>query len=483
MIKDIREALGDGARVDFDLVVIGAGPAGITLVRELAATGQRIALLEAGGLTHPDAEQLSLYEGESTGLPYPIAASRQRFFGGTSNHWGGWCRPLDEVDFSNRSWIPGGGWPLERSQLMPFYRRAHEVLEIPSRDYDVSALVDEDVILPAGDSLNFRNAGFRFSPPTRFGQRYREELRGFNNVTVFLHAAVTNLTHEQGRVTTARVQTLDGGRYEFRAGRFVLATGGLEVPRLLLHTATPDAPALGNRSGLVGRYFMEHFGYTPGYLMTRSGLKYYRHQGRDAPLMPVLSPSVEMMRRLELNNCCLLFKAVEPDADWPPEALQTPGLAPRVGSGAWRYRITMINEPTPNPDSRVSLGDRRDALGMKKLKLHWAIAERDLQGIDRLIGELSRWLGRSGLGRMQYSRPISAETSRSFSGGMHHIGTARMSRKPENGVVDPDCRVHGTDNLYVASSATFPTSGYSNPTLTIVALSLRLADHLKGAGA
>ncbi|MEE4305091.1 MAG: GMC family oxidoreductase [Wenzhouxiangella sp.] len=483
MIEDIREALEDGARVDFDLVIIGGGPAGITLARELAGTGQRIALLEAGGLTHPDAEQLSLYEGQSTGLPYPIAASRQRFFGGTSNHWGGWCRPLDEVDFSNRSWMPGSGWPIERSQLMPFYRRAHDIVEVPSRDYDISDDVDEDVILPADRSSEFRNAGFRFSPPTRFGQRYRDELRGLEDLSVFLNATVTDLEHDQRRVTAARVQTLDGRNYEFRAGRFVLATGGLEVPRLLLHTAKNDAPALGNSSGLVGRYFMEHFGYTPGYLLTRAGLKYHRHPGRDAPLMPVLTPSVDLMRRLELNNCCLLFTAVEPDVDWPPEALATPGLAPRVPSGAWRYRITMINEPTPNADSRVSLGEERDALGMRKLKLHWAIADRDLKGIDRLVGRLSRWLGRSGLGRMQYSRPVSPETTRSFTGGMHHMGTARMSRAPEDGVVDPDCRVHGTDNLYVASSAVFPASGYSNPTLTIVALSLRLAHHLKGAQA
>jgi choline dehydrogenase-like flavoprotein len=483
MIEDIREALDDGAEVEFDLVIIGAGPAGITLARELALTGRRIALLEAGGLTHPDAEQLSLYEGEVTGLPYPIAASRQRFFGGTSNHWGGWCRPLDAVDFSARPWMPGNGWPIKRSELMPFYRRAHDFVEIPTQDYEIEDDVDEDVVLPAGNNSAFRNAGFRFSPPTRFGQRYRDELRGLDNVSVFLHATVTDLVHNRGRVQKAVIRTLDGHRFGFSAGLFVLATGGLEVPRLLLHTATSDRAALGNRSGRVGRYFMEHFGYSPGYLMTRSELKYHRHEGRDAPLMPVLTPSVEVMQRLEVNNCCLLLTAVEPDTAWPPEALQTPALAPRLDVSAWRYRITMINEPTPNPESRVSLSDERDALGLRKLQLHWAIVDRDLDGIDRLIKELARWLGQSGLGRMQYSRPVSPETTQSFTGGMHHMGATRMSRDPADGVVDTDCRVHGTDNLYVASSAVFPQSGYSNPTLTILALSLRLADHLKEARA
>ncbi len=484
MIEDIRTALENGAAVEFDLAIVGAGPAGITLARELSGRGLRIALLEAGTMEPPRPEAAALYDGDVVGLPYPLAASRQRFFGGTSNHWGGWCRPLDAIDFTARDWMPRSGWPLPRAALDEAYRRAHEILEIDSDDYDAGPHVDADALLPADPESGFRNALFRFSPPVRFRAAYRDDIAARDDVRCFLNATVVDLDHDGGRVAAARVRTLDGGEYRFRARRFVLATGGLEVPRLLLHTARGDAPALGNASGWVGRCFMEHFGYTPGYIQTRAGLKYFRHRGRDGhALMPVLSPRPERMRELGVNNCCMLLTASEPAAGWPPGAQETPGLARKLEGAAWRYRVTMINEPTPNPDSRVTLSDARDALGMRRLMLDWRILDRDLEGVERTVGQLVRWLGRAGLGRVQFTRPISPETTERFTGGMHHMGTTRMSADPAHGVVDPDCRVHGSENLYVASSAVFPASGYANPTLSIVALSLRLADHLGGLAA
>lgn len=480
MIDDIRTSLEDGSTTDFDLAIIGAGPAGITLARELAGHGYRIALLEAGGMEPPDAAARKLYDADVTGLAYPVQASRQRFFGGTSNHWGGWCRPPDEIDFATRDWIPLSGWPLDRADLSGHYRRAHELLEIPSDDYDVALHTDDEALLPTDADAGFRNAGFRFSPPLRFRSAFRDEFASSDDIQVFLHATVVDLEHDETTVQAARVRTLDDREFRIRASRFVLATGGLEVPRLLLHSGSDAAPALGNQSDFVGRCFMEHFGYTPGYMLTRAGLKYFRHTGGDDhALMPVLTPRPSLMRDDKLNNCCLLLSATEPDPAWPPGAMQSPGLARRMGDSAWRYRIQMINEPTPNPDSRVTLSDERDALGMRRLVLDWRIRQRDLESVERTVGHLARWLGRAGLGRIQFSRPISEETTERFTGGMHHMGTARMSARPEQGVVDTDCRVHGTTNLYVASSAVFPAAGYSNPTLTIVALSMRLADHLK----
>lgn len=483
MIEDIREALNDGAEVEFDLVIVGAGPAGMSLALELIGSGLKVAILEAGGRSHPGAEEAALYEGETTGLAYPVAGSRQRFFGGTSNHWGGWCRPLDDSDLAERDWMPLSGWPFALETLAPHYRRAHEILEMPSDDYDMEEGTAASALLPVDSSSGFRNTGFRFSPPTRFAEAYGEKLASDPDTTIFLHAAVTGLEYDNnGHVQTAKVQTLEGARYTVRAGRFVLAAGGLEVPRLLLHTASEERPALGNQSDLVGRCFMEHYGYTPGFVMTRAELRYHRHDGRGGALMPVIAPRPELMAAKRLNNACLLLDAVEPDTVWPPEALATPGLARGLDGPAWRYRITMINEPSPNRDSRVTLSGERDALGMQRLRLHWTIAESDLAGVDRMVAAFGRWVGASGLGRLQYSRPVSPETTERFSGGMHHMGTTRMSENADHGVVDADCRVWGTNNLYIASSSVFPTAGYANPTLTIVALAVRLAEHLKGGG-
>lgn len=479
MISDIRQALEPGSEAEFDVVVVGAGPAGITVAREIAAAGRRVALLEAGGMEPPDDEQITLYDGETTGLGYPLIGSRQRFFGGTSNHWGGWCRPLDPIDFSEREWIAHSGWPITHETLAPWYQAAHETLEIPSDRYDMAQWADTRAMLPSEDNGDFYNAGFRFSPPLKFRQAFADELEQHPHIHVFLHAAMTGLDHDGETVSAVRIRTLDGHEYRIRGGRFVLAAGGLELPRLLLHTAEAGQPALGNRYGHLGRYFMEHFGYTPGFMLTRPELKYYRYQGKDGPLMPVLSPSATLMEYQKLNNCCMRLTAVEPDTTWPSSALTTPGLARKLHAMPWRYRVTMINEPSPNPDSRVTLSEQRDALGMHRLRLHWSILDRDLESIEKLVAALSRWLGRTGLGRVQFSRPISPETTRGFSGGMHHMGTTRMSRRPQDGVVDTDCRVHETRNLYVASSSVFPTVGYANPTLTIVAMALRLSEHLR----
>jgi choline dehydrogenase-like flavoprotein len=479
MISDIREALEHGADAEFDVVVVGAGPAGITVAREIASAGRRVALLEAGGMEHPDQPQLALYDGETTGLDYPLIASRQRYFGGTSNHWGGWCRPLDPIDFAEREWMPGSGWPISHETLDPWYQAAHGALAIPSNRYDMAQWAEPTAMLPSSRDDDFYNAGFRFSPPLRYRQAYADELEQHPTIHVFLNATMAGLDHDGETVKAVRVRTLDGHDYRIKGGQFVLAAGGLELPRLLLHTASGDQPALGNRHGHLGRYFMEHFGYTPGFVLTRAELKYYRYQGKDGPLMPVLAPSRALMENEKLNNCCMRLTAVEPDTTWPSAAIATPGLARNLETLPWRYRVTMINEPSPNPDSRITLSEQPDALGMQRIRLHWSIVERDLQSVERLVAALSRWLGRSGLGRVQFTRPISPETTQRFSGGMHHMGTTRMSRRPEDGVVNTDCRVHETRNLYVASSSVFPTVGYANPTLTIVALALRLADHLK----
>lgn len=479
MIKELHAALDGEQALEFDVIVVGAGPAGISLALDLGQGALKVALLEAGGLDEPGTDAMDLFDGENIGLPYALAASRQRFFGGTSNHWGGWCRPLDPYDLEARDWVPMSGWPLGYSELSRWYRAAHPVLEMEDLSYDADGEVAADELLPADRASGFVNRLFRFSPPTRFGTVYRPHLAASANVHVFVHAPVVELLHEGGRVAGCRARGLDGQDYRFSGRAVVLAMGGLEVPRLLLHTASDAGPALGNQSDWLGRCFMEHYGYDPGFIMARSHLRYYRHPGTQADLLPILAPRPERLAAAKMLNCCASLTAVEPDDEWSPAALAAPGLAPALDGAAWRYRVTLINESSPNPDSRVSLGDERDALGLRRIRLDWRINPDDFVSVEKAVQSLMLWLGRQGLGRVQFSRPISPETTTSFGVGMHHMGTTRMSDDPGQGVVDPDCRVFGTDNLYVASSSVFPTSGYANPTLTIVALSLRLGAHLR----
>jgi choline dehydrogenase-like flavoprotein len=145
------------------------------------------------------------------------------------------------------------------------------------------------------------------------------------------------------------------------------------------------------------------------------------------------------------------------------------------------YKVWLRSEQGPNPDSRVTLAEDEDALGVPRARLDWRLGEADLHTIVRAHTHLAAELGRAGVGRVYLP---DLETDRSWAGaivgGNHHMGTTRMHGDPRRGVVDPDCRVHGISNLYVAGSSVFPTSGYANPTLTLVALALRLADHLTG---
>jgi choline dehydrogenase-like flavoprotein len=136
-------------------------------------------------------------------------------------------------------------------------------------------------------------------------------------------------------------------------------------------------------------------------------------------------------------------------------------------------------EQVPNPDSRVSLSSQRDPLGLPRISLDWRLTEQDRLSFYRHLHSLALEAGAMGIGRLRVNATDESNWPQPVSGGSHHMGTTRMSDNPRRGVVDRHCRVHGVDNLYVAGSSVFPTSGAANPTLTITALTLRLSDHLR----
>jgi choline dehydrogenase-like flavoprotein len=143
------------------------------------------------------------------------------------------------------------------------------------------------------------------------------------------------------------------------------------------------------------------------------------------------------------------------------------------------YVVKNVAEQAPNPDSRVVLSRERDALDCPRVALCWRTSPLDKRTAHRAREIFGEELWRAGAGRLQSSlegegKPWPAR----LRGARHHMGTTRMHSDPRRGVVDANCRVHGIANLYVAGSSVFPTSGAANPTLTIVALALRLAGHV-----
>ena len=515
MLTDAR-SLDDNRRIDTDLAIIGAGPAGISLARRLANRRTQVCLIESGGLSL-EAETQDLYQGETPGIEYPISTSRLRYFGGTSGHWGGYCRPLDPIDFEQRDWIPLSGWPLTRAALAPYWEAASEAVEVaPARyedaDYWAQATGEPMVEWRAG---RFSTRFFQFSPPTRFGERYRAELEHAANIRVLLHSNLTriSLIPSARAVSFLQLQTLNGRRHQVHAKRYVLATGGIENARLLLLSNDVMPNGIGNQHDMVGRCFMEHphlGGFADIVIADLNRLpRIYRERilvdGRTARVCYI--PDADFLRRERLLSASFTMSVIDsfgptPRTEADPAIIgqrtmlaaarpfltdrpaadinrHTDQSAGHKGNGPGvRMGIGCACEQAPNPDSRVTLSDETDALGLRRSRLDWRLTEQDRRSLLANVHALARELGATGIGRMRPRLPNDGQWEPRVSGGSHHMGTTRMSDDPKRGVVDRDCRVHGIDNLYIAGSSVFPTSGSANPTLNILALTYRLADHL-----
>ena len=476
------------ANVRSDLCIIGGGAAGLTVAHALRGAPFRVCLLESGDLDY-DAEVQRLYEGAAEGTVLStdsryLTRSRLRYFGGSTNHWTGYCRPLDAVDFSPRPWVPHSGWPFRRSALAKHYDSAATLVQIPSFDErdETADEPDSASSLTQGDAFITRH--FHLSPPTRFAQRYGRALANATDTPVYLGANVVGIdTNEAGTmVERVRVSTLSGRRFDVRSRNYVLAAGGVENARLLLISDDVHRAGLGNDRDLVGRYFMEHPHLrTAGEVVARrrGPVRLFPTHG---PRRAVLCPSESLQRQHGLLNCSVMLNFDMPD-DAPPSVQRVSNMLSDLDSlgrnhtqreaSAWSGCYIRA-EQGPNPASRVRLSNERDALGIRRARLEWQMTPKDIDSIRRTMELLGLDLGRTGRGRAR--QDIGAlDPWDGVAGGDHHMGTTRMSDTPDEGVVNPNCRVHGVANLYVAGSSVFPTAGYANPTLTIVALALRLA--------
>ena len=498
---------------------MGAGAAGITLAREFIDTPFRVVLLESGGIDF-DQETQDLYEGQSVGQVFEdLTTSRLRYFGGTTNHWGGWCLPLDAIDFEPRDNLPYHGWPFARSHLDPWYSRAQEVCQLGPYDYSPSRWgITPDKIPPPFSGPDFECKILQENP-LRFGPVYGSALRQAARVTVYLHANAFHIdAGENGaEVRKLVIKTLTGNTFTVRARIYVLAAGGIENARLLLASGNEGGNGLGNAHDLVGRFLMVHLAYPGGTIIPshprmtfdfRTHLDYTISGGKHS-FWSFIGLSAECMRRRNLPNININwgynFSPVKEAAD----ALRRLSHLEHSG-GSWMADISNVfrnfeglaefgirkelfgegvpvesmsvhigSEQQPNPRSTISLGPKRDRLGMREIVVDWQLVPEDKSKAAETLQLLAMEVGRAEFGRFRPSLTKDAPWPEGFYGNEHQMGTTRMHLEPTLGVVDENCRVHSVANLYVAGSSIFPTGGSHNPTLTIVALALRLADHVK----
>ena len=373
---------------NFDICIIGAGPAGITLARRLADAGATVALMEAGGFDISEESQ-DVYRGENVGRDYfELDTARLRYFGGTSNHWGGWCRALDLYDFAPRPFHPMSGWPIAELDLDPYRAEADRILDIPS------ATEAPDLPIKEKDYI-LRHFQFRFSPPTRFGEKYRDEIAASDRITLVLNANLVDLRLDGvlARVTGAVFRNYDPGDpgFTIAARAYALCCGGIENARLLLNFDSQVAQGIGNRTDMVGRCFCDHPHYVVGDVVLQTLVlerEFY-------------SPFETFM----LDQKCLNF-GMRLEPGWI-EPSDLPALATQVTDDEFaihlgqRVRDSMVDlsatkrqplpEPSPqtavmrmaqeqqqNLESRVLLGDEQDAFGLRRVKLDWRLTDLDV---------------------------------------------------------------------------------------------------------
>ncbi|MFT6100549.1 MAG: choline dehydrogenase-like flavoprotein [Arenicella sp.] len=504
MLIDARK-LDDDSVLQGDICIVGAGAAGISIALDWLHSSSNIILLESGGFDYsPDVQALN--DGQTTGQKYyPLQSSRLRQFGGTTALWAGMCAQLDEIDFKTRDWVADSGWAFSKSELASFYARANEILKIMGEQklnhYIVSKYAPCSI-----NSNKVWNKLWQHSK-LRFGRDYRQEIVKAKNITLVTHASVVNIECNSSisKVVSLETKNHSGKTHKVTSKQFILAAGAIQNARLLLASRSQAKNGIGNDFDLVGRYFMEHLEVDSSELWLSKPFDaslYTRQKSRlIASAEIAIEEKIQKQYRIlngtvsltPLNYARLVKPRIQTWRDKDPRKamgtlLSDWSAASRIVNAKDTpplnaYQLTTRLEQAPNRNSRIQLLNDKDSLGLAKVKLHWQLTELEKKSLRAIQMIVAEYFGEMNLGRVKLSPFLTSDSSANdygdLNGGWHHMGTTKMNQDKTKGVVDTNCKVHGIANLYIAGSSCFPTSGSANPTLTLIALSLRLSDHLK----
>jgi choline dehydrogenase-like flavoprotein len=499
----IDAALERPPSLDADVCIVGAGAAGITLARELVGSPYRVMVLESGTRGF-EARTQALYGNDHGKIVYEQAKVQRRTFGGSTTIWSGRCIALDPFDFDERPWVAGSGWPVGRPDLNPFYERARLVCGLDMSLDDVERWLANLSARLGIDELAV--ALLQKPPPINFAAMYGAELAAAANVTVVLNANVVGLGYAGSELSNIAIKTIDGHKFSVETAIGVLAAGGIENARLLLASGL-------NQSGLVGRHFMDHAYVDAGLL--RPGSRTLPDElcnvsgDHGLLVMPAETSRVEGLGRaaayMDRHATHRLASSYVSTSVKALAELRAAAVRREIGRHSWplvrsirrephqlvdsfarrvRRRIApdgdlvarVVVETTPNPASRIQLSTERNTLGQLGASIDWRPNPLDARTFSRFAEVLRTELATHGYGDLEI---LPNRWPKRLEPGRHPSGTTRMHSDEHVGVVDGDCRLHELSNVYVAGSSVFPTIGIANPTLTIVALAVRLADHLQ----
>jgi len=469
MIYDLNTSSFDESL--YDLVIIGSGPAGLSLAYKLMRNGIKVAVMEGGGENY-SSETLDPYKGQTIGDKYfDLQYARQRFFGGTSNHWGGWCRPLDAHDFEYKEHQKLASWPIKRLDLEPYLHESSQILEI-NTEYEDELLNNE---------FGIKKISFNFSPPVRFGQKYKNIFMGGGNLDLFFNSNLVNFTKSGSNINTATFKSFSGNSLQVKSKAFVLATGGIENSRLMLALNQKNNYRLFNRDMPIGKYWMEHPHFTIGESVIPS-----RWKNR------FLALTESKQKELGVLNCGIRFEGNIGKTGLKQMIKDIACYAPETGKKLFEMMgkklvcgatIKAAWEQAPIENNKITLSQtEKDIFGIPRPILHYKKTDFDKNTVYKTIKQIASYGNLLSYGKIKvfnYVSSLGAYPEDDTLAGFHHMGGTRMSDSNQDGVVDSNLKVHGTNNLFIAGSSVFPSGGHANPTLTITQLSLRLGDYIK----
>jgi choline dehydrogenase-like flavoprotein len=543
--------LPTGAKLEAEVAIVGAGPAGITVALELASAGHRVVLIESGGESYNgDAQRLGETV-DTDALHVPMSLATRRQLGGASNLWAGRCVPFDPIDFQPRKIVGDASWPVSYEELERLFSRACRWCMCGEPRFDAREIptLADAALIPGWPEGEIRSTSLeRWSLPTNFGRAYRAELGASALVTVVSQLTCTEIVcaEDGDSVDHLAARTLAGNRVQVHASRYVLACGGIESTRLLFASNRHHRDGIGNHSGHLGRWYMAHLGasiaqvhfstpprqtiygferdpagfyvrrrftFSPEYLLEHelpnvalwlenpeisdpshgNAILSFIYLALASPVGRYFIAEGIRRRKIDTRQPVSMRRHVWNVARNLPRAAlfaltfgyqrfvkpgnKVPGVF--VPSVSNVYRLYYHGEHLPHYGSHVAPTHELDALGVPRMRTRLCFEDDDIRAAIRVHEHFDDYLRRHGIGYLEYLYDdLEAGFREQLLDGYHQAGTTRMSARAEDGVLDARLAVHGFDDLFVASSSSFVTSGQANSTFMIVVFALRLADHL-----